>query len=335
MQKSYYEIDPFNRLVINGTGSGTLKKFRRVLDGKFTVDGNNNLSYHIKAPLSEIENIPHQLKLDGTWSLGDGHKLNFTLDKNQRRTSGGLLTLQGRIIDVDKNSLLFAITTKSGSGQSTYILDLQGSWNADENNQLSLRVKRELGGYDKLTLSGEWEVNKDHQIVYKYESSDLSGKKKQIHSLIFKGFWDIKSKARVSYLLEGDLASAFNFKISAGIFTKDYIKYELGIGIGHKASPIKRTVTLFGRWRLKRNIGLLFEVKYEGKKVKAILFGADVVLIGGGMVLLKLKSNADNKDLGIEFEISKKILEGTGEIFLRALASEHELACYAGAAWRW
>ena len=63
MERARYEIDPYNRLIIDEDGTqGGLQKFRQVLDGQFKVDEYNNLSYNIKAPLSEDENIPHQVK---------------------------------------------------------------------------------------------------------------------------------------------------------------------------------------------------------------------------------------------------------------------------------
>ncbi len=114
MQKVYYEVDPYNRLVIDGTGTESeLRKFRKVLDGRFRVDENNVLSYHIKAPLAENEDIPHQVKISGDWSLTDGHELRLTLDKEGRGTFGDQITLQGRILDVDKNSLAFSTSPAS------------------------------------------------------------------------------------------------------------------------------------------------------------------------------------------------------------------------------
>ena len=43
MQKVRYELDPYNRLVLTGTGEKSdLPKFRKVLDGKFKTNENNN-----------------------------------------------------------------------------------------------------------------------------------------------------------------------------------------------------------------------------------------------------------------------------------------------------
>ena len=59
MQKIRYEIDPYNRIVIAGSGTANdLPKFRQVLDGRFRTDENNGLSYLIRAPLSAARNIP-------------------------------------------------------------------------------------------------------------------------------------------------------------------------------------------------------------------------------------------------------------------------------------
>ena len=113
MQKVRYEPDPHNRLVLDISGGKSgLSKFRKVLDGRFRLDENNELSYHIKAPQYEEESVPHQLKLRGAWSLTDNHDLSLTLDKWGRETFGDKLTLEGRIIGADANSLLFALTTR-------------------------------------------------------------------------------------------------------------------------------------------------------------------------------------------------------------------------------
>ncbi|MDD5427689.1 MAG: hypothetical protein PHI58_00435 [Candidatus Omnitrophica bacterium] len=335
MRRAYYEIDPFNRLVINGEESG-LRKFRRVLEGRFKIGENNNLSYQVKAPQSESEKIPHRINIGGNWSLDGDHRLCLSLDKESRRTFGDKLTIEGRLLGAEKDSLTFSVTTKRASGgQATYTLVLRGLWKADENNRLSFAVKKEGGSPDILHLNGAWEINKDHEIVYRYEKAVLIRKKKSVHGLSFKGHWDIKGKARISYVLDGDSGSCFDFKTGIGIPAENYIKYEAGIKLEGRIKPVKRTIALFGRWKFKRGSGLSFEIKYNGGKINSILFGADIALAGPGMVSFKLKDSVENKDLGMELVISKKILRSDGEIFLRALASKSEVACYAGAAWRW
>lgn len=333
MQKLRYEIDPYNRLAI---GKRSLPKFRKVIDGQFKVNKNNELSYHVKTPFLKDEEIPHQLKLRGRWSLTDNHNLCLTLDKLGRRTFGDKVTLQGEIIDINKNSLLFAITTKTKEGiTSTYIIDLKGSWKADKNNRLSFYIKKEKGKHDILIFRCAWEINKNHQIIYKYEKADLVRKKKKSHTLTFKGYWDIKDRLRISYVLDKETDSLFDFKAGLGIFKENYIKYELGIDLANRIKPVRKTITLFGKWKIKKNKGIIFEIEYENRKVHAIVFGADARLTDKDTLLLRLKNDIANKEIGVTLRLSHKILKGKGEAFLELLKSKKESAIYVGSAYRW
>ncbi|MCX5686782.1 MAG: hypothetical protein NTW09_04930 [Candidatus Omnitrophica bacterium] len=336
MQKTRYELDPYNRLILRESRAGSdLTKFRQVLDGRFRIDG-GGLSYHVKAPLPEGEKIPHQIRLKGEWSLTDDHNLRLTLDKSARKTFGDRITLEGEVLDVNANSLLFAVTTIAKENtRSTYILNLDGSWKADKFNRLSFHAKKEKGRYDILTLNGAWEVNENHEIIYQYEKADLITKKKRTHTLTFKGHWDISKKGRISYLLGGGTDSLFDFMVSAGIFQEENIKYEVGIGLTNRVRPMTKTVSLFGKWNLKKDAGLVFEIQYDDRKTGRIIFGADARLTDRDTVSFRLKSGLTNDDIGVELELGRDILKGGGEAFLRALASRRESAVYAGAAWRW
>ncbi len=336
MGKIRYEVDPHNRLIIKKTGEKSeLPRFRQVLDGRFRIDKNNNLTYHIKAPVPRDIQAPHQVKLRGEWSLTKNHDLRFTLDKWKRQTFGDRLTLQGDIIDVGKNSLLFAITTRAKDGsQSIYGLKLAGSWQADKNNRLTFRIRKEQDEYDILTFDGIWELGKNYQLIYKYEKTQLVRKQKKVHTLTFKGCWDIKDKKRISYVIERNTDSVFNFQTSLGIFKDNYIKYKLGIGLSRRPAPIKRTITLFGTWKIKKTVGLVFEVKYNSRRVHTIAFGAEARLTGRDTVSFKLK-NELNRQIGAELKLSHRILKGNGQAFLRLLKSGRESAILAGAGWGW
>lgn len=338
MQKTRYEIDPYNRLILNKSSAAAgsdLTKFRQVLDGRFRID-RNTLSYHVKAPLAEGEKIPNQIRLKGEWSLSDDHNLRFTLDKSARSTFGDRMTLEGEILDVNKNSLLFAVTTTTKENtRSTYVLDLGGSWKADKSNRLSFHVKRASGSCDILTLNGAWEVNKNHEIIYQYEKADLITRKKRTHTITFKGHWDISKKGRISYLVGGSTDSLFDFTVSAGVFKENYIKYEIGIGLTNRVRPLTKTVILYGKWNLTKGACLAFEVQYDDRRTGRIIFGADARLTERDTVLFRLKSGMTNGDIGIELKLSRDMFKGGGEAFLRALASQRESAVYTGAAWKW
>ena len=331
-----YETDPYNRLVLKKTGKKTpLRYYRKVLDGRFKVDKNNELTYQVKAPVTG-EDVPHQFKLKGKWALTEDHDLRLTLDKLGRDTLADKITLKGQILDVKRNSLLFAVSTKTQKNKTlTYVLQLGGTWKADSNNRLTFHVQKEKGIHDVLTFKGAWEINKDYQIVYRYEKARLLRKKKELHTLTFKGRWDVTGRSRISYVFSKRSDSAFTFKTSAGIFRGNRIKYEIGIALSGRVRPVKRTLALFGRWRLVKNLGLVFEVKYRDKKPYSMVFGADAKLTGRDTVRFRLKRYIDNRDTGMELELSRKLLKGDGEAFLRLLKSRQEASVYAGAAWKW
>ncbi|MEA3306050.1 MAG: hypothetical protein U9R52_04470, partial [Candidatus Omnitrophota bacterium] len=174
MTKLRYEVDPHNRLVVRQAGKKAgISKFRRVIEGKFKTGNDNTLFYHIKAPSRHITpeyRLPHQLKLKGKWSLTGNHDLKLTLNKWRRQGIGDELTLKGEFIKTETNSLLFAITQRTKeNAASTYILRLQGIWQADKNNRLTFRIKREKSNYDTLAFDGIWQVDKKHRVLYRDE----------------------------------------------------------------------------------------------------------------------------------------------------------------------
>ena len=336
MKKVRYEIDPHNRLIIRCSDKKTsLPLFRKVLDGYYKIDKNNKLIYHVKEPLTRDKDTPRQIKLKGKWSLTKNHDLKLTLDNWKRQTYGDQVILKGDIIDVDKNSFSFAVTTRTKENvMSTHMLKLQGSWQADSNNRLTFRAKKQKSHPDTLVLDGVWELSKNHQIIYTYEKKHLLRTKKKLHTLTFKGSWDILDKTRISYVIDRNTNSTFNFRTSLGIFKGNYIKYELGIGLSYRAKPIKRKVALFGKWKIKKNIGLVFEVEYEKGEVYAVVFAVNAKLTDKDTLLVRLK-NMIGKDVGVELKLSHKILNGNGTMFFRALKSKRESAIFAGAAKGW
>lgn len=335
MEKVRYELDPYNRLRASGGGEGSLKKFRAVLDGRFRTDAGNNLVYHIKAPRPAGLGIPNQVKLKGEWSLTKEHKLRLTLDKSARDTFGDNLTFEGDMLAATGSSLLFSFATVSKNGtRTTYIIGLDGVWKADGRNRLSFHAGRESGRYDILTLAGAWEMDKSHRIIYRYEGARLLRKTRQSRTLTFKGHWDITGPLRLSYILDKDIGSGFEFKVSAGVLKEGSIKYELGAAYG-RTQQADGTVRLFGRWRPGKGPQIEFEVEYENGRTGAISFEVEGAITDKDTVLLRLRNAACSRGRYAELRLSRRIFKGEAEAYLRAIASEEESSVSAGAAWRW
>jgi hypothetical protein len=339
LQKLRYEVDPHNRLIVGKAGKrSSLTRFRKVLEGRFKTGRNNILIYHIKAPMYGAESglkVPHQVKLKGKWSLTENHDLKLTLDKWRRQSLGDELTLQGEILQAQANSLLFAVTTRSKENiPLTYLFRLRGIWQTDKHNRLTFRVKKGRGRYDALVFDGIWEVDKHHRIVYRYEKSQLIRKEKLEKTLIFKGFWDISRRNKVSYKLSMDGKSIFVFQTDISFLTDNYIRYKIGIAISDKKWPVRRVLTLFGEWKIKRDVGLLFEIEYEQGRTGAIVFGAEIKLTKREKFEFKLK-NSLGQNLGLKLKLTRERLKGDSQTFLKMFKSKKECSIYMGRAWRW
>ncbi len=337
-EKIKYELDPYNRLVAVDGGL-SLPKQRRVLDGRFVMGKRNSLEYRVKSPAGTSDKVPHQLKLKGAWSLTTDHNLRLTFDRSSGGASGDSLTIAGDIIDVKDNALLFAVTTKRDESiRTTYVLNMTGIWQADENNRLTFKVNREPLKHDTLVFDAGWEVNKSNDIIYRYERSHSGKKLKTMRSLILRGQWKAEGRGFLKYELDAKSNSALNFRTSLGVCEKNYIKYELGILLSRHVRPVERVITLFGVWRIKSGSALFFDVKCADGKAYPMSFSAEARLTPRDTISFKLKGpdgRRGTEGLGLRFELNHALLEGDGSAFLRVLRSRGESSILVGAGLRW
>ena len=334
-EKIKYEIDPYNRLVAIDE-SLSLPKQRRVIEGLFAMGRDNSLEYRIKSPAGSSENIPYQVKLRGSWSLTANHDLRFSIDKSAGGASGDALTIAGDIIDAKRDALLFSVTTKRGEGMSTtYVLEVAGHWQSDRNNRLSFRVKRAKDRYDTLLFEAGWELDQNNEIIYRYEKSQLRRRLKVLRCLTLHGQWNIGGNGVLAYEMDAKSNSTLRFKASLGICGQDYIKYEVGIVLASRLRPVKRTITLFGAWRLKRGSALFFDVECSDGTIYSISFSAEARLTPRDTISFKLKDEFGRNDLGMRFELNHALLEGDGNAFLRVMRLRGESAVFIGAGLRW
>jgi hypothetical protein len=325
MVKVRYEIDPHNRLAVVG-----FNKFRTVVDGEFELGGKNSLIYHVKK--SDNIDIPQQIKFRGSWSLDKDHNLIFTFDKWNNQVQGNRLILKSDLVSATENELVFSVETKEGASNRTcsYLLKFSGIWQADKYNRLTFNIEKEEGQSNALTLQGVWSVNKQNEIVYSYVRT-LKGKKEKIENgIILRGYWEISEKNRVAYVLNENIGSQFDFKVSFQKAEKNFLKYSIGVGYASK----QKTTTLFGTWKLDKDLGLIFEIEYSDDRIQEMVFGADCKWDGGYALELRLK-NKLNKDLGVSVNLSKKLFDGQGEAFVKALASEKEVSIVGGVGFKW
>ena len=255
MDRVWYEIDPFNRLVVSGPPGrcSRVKKFRQVVYGRFKTGGSNALFYEVNK--SSGVDIPQKIKFSGKYSLDKSHNLIFTLNKWNNQCEGNKLSFKAKIMDAKSNEIVFLANSKTGENKSlTYMMRLYGSWQADENNRLTFGVKRENDKTDSLTLFGAWQLNENNEIVYQYGGSG--------QVLTFQGYWDIKDKCRLRYILDKRIGSGFDFRTSLGTLADEgketYVTFDAGIGIS-KTEKLRRKIIFSGRWKIGKGKELILE----------------------------------------------------------------------------
>ncbi len=324
-----YEIDPYNRLVINKKAKPGASKYRLSLDGYFKSGKAGSLQYHIKTPYKyrSFDRLPYRITLKGHYSLTKDHDILFTLRRSHKQRSEGTLLLKGDIIYVKENSIGFAVTTKSSSSQATTrTLSLNGSWRMDNKKQILFKIEKGRGKYDTLTFTGGWIVNKQNEIEYVYKKTLMKSKEKREERLTFKGSWEVIDNNRINYSLGLKNDSGFELEASlarAGFLgKKNALIYKLGTGISGKGHVIK-TIAIYGKWKLTRRTGLLFEVRYSGKRRSYLSFGAEVRLNKRDELLFLLKDKKNNP-LGIEIALRRRFLGNSGQALLKLLASKEE-----------
>jgi len=323
-----YEIDPYNRLVyIETNKKSNITKYRKVLDGKFTIN-NNLLTYNIKQ--CDDSDIPKQITLKGKWFLNKNHDLVLSLKNQSNKSLNNKITLKGELINIRSNKIVFAITTKDSKDNiKSYILQFKGVWKTDKHNQLIFDFKKEKGDKNSLLLRGIWLINKNNQLIYTYKKTILKTKEKLISTVIIKGFWKIKDKYTISYILNKTITSQFDFRVGIAKQFKNGLKYEIAIG----SIPEKRIIKLYGKWKIK-DLDILFEIFYDNKKTKKIVFIADYMFDKKYNILLKLKGKT-NKNVELDLKLSKKFLKSQGELFVRTIVSKKEQQLLFGSGVRW
>ncbi|MBI4707919.1 MAG: hypothetical protein HY761_08355 [Candidatus Omnitrophica bacterium] len=324
-----YSVDEFNRLIIRR------KNKKLVADGRFSLDKNNRLSYWLNEPESWIKenSLSRKVSFKGFWQLDSNHDLVLNLSKSAQ-TKAGYLVLKGNIISAQNNILAFEIASLDKRGNShIQILQLGGYWQQDAFNRLCFVLSKKLSP-DILVFEGAWELDKNQQIVYSYQKTQLKRKTKVVHTLSFSGYWQITQKNRLVYILSRNSNSQFTFCVqldSPNIYPQDgLIKYRLGIGIKGSKLYKDRSIILYGSWKFSRALGLIFEIDYGPGKNRAIDFGIEATLTKKDKVVCMLK-NKKGERLGISITLTHKLLRSNdAQAFIRLKCLEEESGIEAG-----
>jgi len=307
-----YSIDPANRLVI------IQNKKKIIAEGDFDIDAKNRLVYWLNEPVAwkRKYGLGRQVTFEGNWRLNSDHDLEFSVGSGPAQAGESRLRLKAEMISAGNNELVFEIQSRDRNGNSHIrIIRLGGAWQADERNRLTFVVCK--NDPDTLTLEGAWQINKDQEIVYKYEKAGKAG----VQTFVFEGAWDINAENRLSYVLSGGTGSRFDFHVQAGspsIYPQQgKIKYALGVGLKNEGVPRLKVIYLYGKWKINRSGGLSFELDYGRGRLQAIEFGAQVNLNKKNNIIFAL-NNKKGESLGVSVTFSRRFLKKLdAEAFVR------------------
>lgn len=198
-----------------------------------------------------------QRLIDGTWTLSRNHRVTY------RRRGSNTVLLKGDIVQAEPAALVIRISERpTPDSRVSRLLSLRGRWQADDQNRLNFLAERQEGEYDRLTLSGSWELGKAQEILYRYRQTDLATKRKRLQTLTFRGAWDLAQGKELTYVLDLESNSAFRFRgtfeTSSLLAKQGQIRYQMGVELAGGKRTLK-TVTLFGKWKLSRSLTLDFD----------------------------------------------------------------------------
>jgi len=270
--------------------------------------------------------------LNGKWVLDKKHQISYRA-KGKKETAH----IQAKIIDARPAGLSILITRgqlDQRKGSKIYALD--GYWRLDSKNRINFQVKRNKGATDTLTFINAWQINKNHEVTYTYQEKLLKTKRNLTRTLTFKGYWDVLEENRLTYFFRKTSDSYFRvraaFQTRSILAKKGEIRYQFGIELEKRVKT--QTLTLFGKWKYSRKLGLHFEVEYKNGLKHAIIFGGQYNFTKNDKVEVNLKIKNGDK-LGVEFVFSHDFLKKDGNIFTRYIKSPKESKIESGLSFKW
>ena len=325
-----YSFDERNRLVIAATGRAA-DRIRpvRVLDGALTVDSRNRLVYEAAASGDPADPAaPRTIALEGDWSLTPDHGLALAM---RAGSSAGQrpLHLKAAFVGAEPDAIVFALdrgATPAGGRR----LSLSGRWAADARNRLVFLARKSDGSEDRLVLQGGWELGRDHALIYRYGRRSIDGRRREERVIAFDGAWDIPGARRLVYRVSSGSGSEFEFRASLRspslAAAEGRIAYEVGIGLSRGRR--RQRVTLFGTWKLHRDLSVTFEIPYAGGRVQAVRFEGAAALSRRDRVAIALSAGRRSR-VGLTVTFTRRLLPDAS-LFLRLQRDAEERAAIGG-----
>ncbi len=326
-----YTFDELNRLIVRDPADRL--RPTRVLEGRATTDAKNRLRYRVEDSSRPAQGRdPHQIELEGAWKLTPAHDLAFTLRQTQEHERQTVY-LKGDVVEARAHALGFALRRQGRDEEATsQRLMLHGRWAADAKNRLTFLAEQADGSEDRLTFQGGWELGKHHEILYRYRQHQRhSDRSHAEQTLVFSGAWDVAARNRLVYRLAGSSDSVFEFKASLQspslVAREGRLVYQVGVGVSGGRTR-RQQVTLFGAWKLNRDLSISFEIPYANGRVGSLTFEGTYALSSRNRIAVALRSR-EGTPLGVTVTFTKDVVPDT-QLFLRLRKDAEEQSVLGG-----
>lgn len=286
------------------------------------------------AKIESLNALMNSRKTRGRWQLDKHHRLLYVYDED---TKQGEIGLEAALVAAEADALIAAVSERQKNGKTvTRTARLEGTWRANEKNQLEFEIERSSGANDVLTFRGAWKLGKSQEIIYTWRKTVLKTRARSLETLTFRGWWDVTKDHRLTYTLQGASDETFRF---AGTFQtrsilakKGELRYQLGASLEGRRRG--RVLTLFGKWKLSTALELVFEIDCADGRAHEMRFGAEFEIAKNFSVAARMTAR-DGEPLGTEIIFSKEFLKSGAQGFIRLRKTLRESAVEAGVTVPW
>lgn len=332
-----YEFDKLHRLVILDALDAVQP--RRVVEGRVSVDPKNRLVYRARtAPARAGGHAPLDYVFDGTWRLTPDQQLAFALhhsedtrrqnDRTPYRVPGQReqLFLKAAVVGAAGHSLSAVLDHGQGPSAASQRISLAGRWQADAQNRLTFQVEKANGRTDELVFDSAWELGPRSEIRY---HARRPARGVAVHAVRLAGSWGVTPDSQLVYRLEGTTRSTLAFQASLQSRTlqarEGRLAYQLGIRLSG-GRTVTRHITLFGAWKLHRNLSVSFEL--PGSRRQAATFQGTATFFSRNRLTVAL-SDRRGEPLKAAVTFSRAWMEDA-EWFVRAQSQGREAQVLGG-----
>jgi len=261
---------------------------------------------------------------EGRWNLGRGGELALRRDGVNESAS-----VKAEILEAGPAFLLVRVHgEQAGQKARKRRMRLAGRWTIDSRNRLVFEVERANGVSDALTLDGAWEIGRDLSIRYQFARSG----KNPAREISLEGVWDFPGPGELVYTLENGDALRFRAALQTRSVRAKRGEIRWQIGIDARRRLTTRTLALFGKWRLRRDLSLAFETSFGGRR-RSIAFDA-VYRVGARDSVAVGLAGSNGRPLGVEV-VFKREVSKDASAFVRLEKNAKETLAEAGFTFAW